>query len=158
MARDVSFDFDPFELTGRPRPKKRVRDALNEIADYVEKQVIESCGDGRSPVAGGQWKRSLSKEYKKRKVAKGGNGYADMVLEGDMLLATGVVRSGDGLKLRVKGAKQAAKADGHNNLSGDSKLPPREFIPKPDGTFRKDILAGIKDIIDKYQDDSNETE
>lgn len=159
MPSELAFEFDPFELAGvgRPRNKAKAREAMDEIAAFVEEKVIEACGDGRSPVAGGEWKRTLSKAYKKKKTAQGGNSYADMLLDGDMLLATGVVRAGENLKLRTKGSKQAAKADGHNNHSGNSPLPPRDFIPKAGGSFKRDIIRGMREIAEKYADD-NETE
>lgn len=157
MPSEIGFEFDPFELVGLERPEKVPRKALEEIGKYVAEQVIEHCGDANSPVAGGSWKRGLSKEYKKRKVAQGGNPFADMVLEGDMLLATDCVPTSRGtLKLRTKGSKQAAKADGHNNFSGNSNLPSRDFIPKPGGTFKRRILDGIREIAKEYVDDQTE--
>ena len=156
MPSKVSFEFDPFELAGVDAPKKRKREAQEEIAAFITKAVIEDVGDGRSPVSGGSWKRSLSKEYKKRKVAQGGNSYADMLLDGDMLLATDCrVKSGGKLEFGVFGSKEAAKADGHNNFSGKSTLPLREFIPKEGGTFRREIISGIREIALEYAKDDD---
>lgn len=156
MPTKVAFEFDPFELAGIDPPKKNIGKAREDIAKMIAREVIEAAGDGRSPVAGGSWKRSLSKEYKKRKVAQGGNAYADMLLDGDMLLATDCVVKGTKLELRTKGSKEAAKADGHNNHSGKSSLPLREFIPKEGQTFKRDIIDGIRQIAKEYAGDDTE--
>jgi hypothetical protein len=156
MPSELAFEFDPFELVGIERPKRVSREALERMGKIVIDAVVEHVGDGTSPVRGGSWKRSLSKEYKKRKVAQGGNSYADMILDGDMLLATDCVpTSGGNLKLRTKGSKQAAKADGHNNFSGDSNLPARDFIPKPGGTFKRSILDAIKEVAMEFVEDDD---
>jgi hypothetical protein len=157
MPAKLAFDFDPFELAGVEKPKKPAdaAKAAAEIAVVIAKRVIEDCGDGRSPIAGGSWKRSLSPEYKKKKTAQGGNNYADMLLDGDMLLALDVKQKGAKLELGVYGSKEAAKADGHNNHSGKSPLPLREFIPKPGQTFRRAIIEEIREIAQRYQSDDD---
>lgn len=155
MPSKLAFDFDPFELAGVAPPKKKADAdaARKEIAKVIEERVIEYCGDGKSPVEGGSWKRSLSKDYKKRKTAQGGNPYADMILDGDMLQALEVRAKGTRLELGVYGSKEAAKADGHNNFSGKSSLPAREFIPREGGTFKRAIISEIKEIALRYQND-----
>lgn len=146
----VAFTFDPFDLIGKDPPIKGARQAKEEIAKYIVDQVIEYCGDGKSPVAGGAWKRSLSAAYRKFKLSEGGNGFADLILTGDLLQALDcvVLPSGE-LELRVKG-REAGKADGHNNHSGDSRLPTRKFIPEEGETFKRPILDGIKAIAEDY--------
>lgn len=149
MPSRIGFEFDPFELAGVAAPEKKA-EALQEIAKFVATQVIEYCGDGKSPVAGGEWKRTLSKDYKAKKTAQGGNSYSDMILSGGMLSALDCIVKGSNLDLRVSGSEQAAKADGHNNFSGKSDLPLREFIPKEGGTFKREIIAGIREIAARY--------
>jgi hypothetical protein len=51
------------------------------------------------------------------------------------------------VEIGIWDTKQAAKADGHCNHSGKSKLPRRAFIPKPDESFRPDIREGVNRII-----------
>lgn len=149
----IAYKFDPFELVGVDKPKSNLRQAKQEICEFIRDEVLNYVGDGKSPVAGGKWKRSLSPEYKKKKAEESSVTFANMELSGDMLDALECVQTSDGeIELRIKG-REAAKADGHNNHSGRSKLPAREFIPKENQTFKRDILDGIKDIAKSYFDD-----
>lgn len=144
----IFFEFDPFEAAAREKPKNGVRQVKQEIADFVLEKILDYVGSGKSPVSGGQWKRSLSKDYKKEKSKYSSALFANMELEGDMLdnLEVVVNRAGN-IEVRQTG-KQADKADGHNNHSGRSNLPAREYIPKDDQTFKQPIINGIKAIID----------
>lgn len=148
---EIYFEFDPWELLGEERPKKGIREAKAKIAAAVLEHVYGYIGNGSSPVKNGKWKTSLSKDYKKEKRARGGSGIADMDLTGDMLSTLQIVNSGSGLKLRIKG-KEASKADGHNNHSGKSRLPLRQFIPTEDGSFKRKIMDEIKAIIEEYEE------
>jgi len=151
----LAYEFDPFELSGVEAPKNPVkkREAMEEIADFVKTEVLSACAEGRSPVAGGQWKRTLSKEYREKKLEMSGVGYANMELTGDMLNALEVIpKRGDRISLQIEGA-EAEKADGHNNFSGDSELPLREFIPKPGQTLKRDIISGIRRIAEEFADE-----
>lgn len=152
----VAYEFDPFELAGVDAPKGRARDrALNEIAEFVKTETLSYVGEGRSPVQGGAWKRSLSPEYKARKKAEGGSSFANLELSGDLLDSVDVVQKrGNTLSLQVSGS-EAAKADGHNNFSGNSELPPREFIPNASKgqTFRREIIQGIRQIAEEFNDE-----
>lgn len=146
MVDKVGYEFDPFEIVGE-RPKKDLRAIKKEICDFVTEEVLDYVASGKSPISGGKWKRGLSREYAKRKAEMSSALFANMELTGDMLDALECVQTRSGkLELRIKG-KEAAKADGHNNHSGRSKLPPREFIPKEGQAFKRDIIQGIKDIV-----------
>ena len=83
----ISFEFDPFELTGIAPIKDAglKRRALEDAADFVKQEVLQYVSESKSPVSGGSWKRSLSKEYRKLKTSEGGSSVADMQLTGDML-------------------------------------------------------------------------
>jgi hypothetical protein len=152
MVDKISYEFDPFELMGLPTPSSNVRLAKQELCEFILEEVLSHVGDGKSPVSGGKWKRSLSKDYKKKKSEISSSLFANMELQGDMLdsLECVINRAGN-LELRIKG-REAAKADGHNNHSGKSKLPPREFIPKPNQTFKRDIISGMRDIAEEFLD------
>lgn len=147
---EIYFEFDPFELVGRKPPIGKISEAKREIADLVLDAVLDYVGDGSSPVANGKWKRSLSPAYMKIKREESSAGFANMELSGDMLDSLEVVNSGSKLRLRIKDSTEAAKADGHNNHSGRSKLPQRQFIPKEGETFKRSILSEIRNIIDEF--------
>ena len=157
--KKVAFEFDPFEMLGLDEPKSRAdrRAALEEIADYVRTEVLQYVGDSTSPVRGGAWKASLSPAYAKLKKEISGNTTANMELTGDMLDALEcVVTSRGTLELRIAGS-EAPKADGHNNFSGKSELPAREFIPNESKgqTFKQPILNGMKQIAQAFMDDDD---
>ena len=146
MVDKVAYNFDPFELVGEEKPSGKLRQIKKEICDFVRDEVLSFVGSGKSPVKGGAWKRTLSPEYKKQKAKKSSALFANMELTGDMLDSLECVAVGENLELRIKG-KQADKADGHNNHTGRSRLPRREFIPKENQTFKEQILQGIREII-----------
>lgn len=153
----VGYEFDPFELAGvePPESPRKRRQALKEIGEYVKGEILDYVADGTSPVSGGKWKRSLSPEYRKRKAEISGVTYANMELSGDMLDALEYVITGDTeLEIKIDG-DEGDKADGHNNHSGNSELPAREFIPKPNQTFKRDIIRGIREIAEEFAEDQD---
>ena len=152
--KKVAFEFDPFAELGidPPKSKRDREEALQKIAELVKTEVLEFVAEGKSPVAGGPWKRSLSPEYKKRKGQESSSNFANMELTGDMLDALDVVKKkGTTLSLQIAGS-EAPKADGHNNHSGDSTLPERRFIPKEGETLKRQIWSDVKRILEEYED------
>jgi hypothetical protein len=153
----VVYEFDPFELAGldKPSTKSDLRAALKEIADYVKTETLSYVGEGKSPVAGGSFKHSLSPAYKKIKEKISGADFANLELTGDMLDALETKITDDGMIQIGIWGKEAAKADGHNNFSGKSTLPAREFIPNENKsqTFKRDILSGIRGIAEAFLED-----
>lgn len=127
---------------------RATRDEIkSEVADFLVDQILQSVGELKSPVKGGNYKTSLSKEYREFKTGEGLQGVADLELTGNMLDSLRArPLSGNKIEVGVFG-EPAKRADGHNNLSGKSTLPPREFLPKQDGSFKRDIEAEIKRII-----------
>lgn len=154
MAK-IFYDFDPEEETGIVIPKAKRGEALDAVADYVKESVLSTVGEGATPVQGGKWKRGLTKAYKKRKGDVSSSTFANMELNGDLLDSLDVERKG-AKKLRLTvGEDQMEKADGHNNFSGKSKLPERNFIPdaKRGQRLSPSIRRGIKSILQEYSDD-----
>jgi hypothetical protein len=84
--------------------------------------------------------------YKKKKVADGLPGKANLEFQGDMLDALEFQETEDGIKIGWFG-DQAAKADGHANLSGDSSLPQRRLIPDEGQEFVPKIQDEIEKIV-----------
>jgi hypothetical protein len=152
----VIYEFKPFEDNGLDLPARNARrDALEEIASYVRDEILQYVGEGKSPVSGGEWKKTLSPEYKKIKNEISGVKFANMELYGDMLDALDYKVKTDGtISIGWFGGEQAAKADGHNNFSGKSTLPVRQSIPKPGEVFKRDIVAGMKEIAKTFLEDN----
>lgn len=152
MAKPVKFEFDPFLLVeAEPLSRDVKKAALSDIADFVLESVLSNVGSQKSPVQGHGSFPKLSKSYKSIKDDEGGTPIPNLELTGAMLSALEVKRKGDTLVLQIAG-REAAKADGHNNHSGDSTLPLRRFIPTETETFKRDILSGISRIIESYRD------
>lgn len=148
MARKVKYDFNPFQISGIPlRGNKRVK-ALREVKDFVLEQVLSKVGRTQSPVSGEGSFKSLDKDYKKLKIKKGGRPIANLELTGKLTSGIKVIPQAAGLRLTTTQTQQP-KADGHNNFSGKSPLPRRQFVPdvQRSQTFKKDIIAGIKRIV-----------
>lgn len=98
----------------------------------------------------GQFKK-LNKEYAREQ--KGGNETPNLELDGDMLDAlVSQNRRGSEIEFGIFKSKQVGKADGHNNFSGDSKLPTRRFIPDEDENLKRDIEQKIKATIAEFQE------
>lgn len=125
-------------------------DVLDEVADALVEGALDMIGEGRSPVYGTKWK-GLSKIYKRRKLEEGGKPIANLELSGDLLDALeakvrrvgpiGVVEYG------IFDQDQVDKADGHNNLSGNSSLPLRRFVPGPGEGFADRIQSRVDQIV-----------
>lgn len=58
-----------------------------------------------------------------------------------------------GIEVGIFDSSEVPKADGHNNFSGDSKLPKRRFIPEKNQSFRPIIESGIEAVLDRYRTD-----
>lgn len=151
MARKVDFLFDPFEIAGVNKSdldKSIVTQALADVRDYVLEAVLSDTADLRSAVTGRPFK-GLNPDYAKFKKKSGHKPVPNLEFSSDMLNSLSVIPAASGkLKLQVS-PDQADKADGHNNHSGESKLPARKFIPNADDdeTFRPAIRSAIKDIV-----------
>ena len=145
----IKYDFDPFDIAGVSSKKfsdSDVEDIMSDVEDLVKEKVLSYVGDGVSPVKGRGAFKQLTEDYSKE--MKHGSRKPNLELEGDLLDSVTVIRSGRKLRLTV-GDDQMPKADGHNNFSGDSKIPTRRFIPyEKDGeTFKSDILKDIRSIV-----------
>lgn len=95
----------------------------------------------------------LSKEYANRE--KGGDRFPDLFLSGDMQAALTYEEYRDGIEIGIFDPEEAAKADGHCNYSGKSKLPLRRFIPNNEHDFRPGIKASALQITNEYLDEVN---
>lgn len=154
MSRKVEYIFDPFEITNRdPISRDKREAALDDISNFVLETVLQHVGETNSPVSGHGKFKALGKPWKTKKEEEGGTPIPNLEFTGSMLSALECFTRGSKLVLRIKGS-ESDKADGHNNHSGESKIPTRRFIPleSDEETFKKDIINGIKTIIDTYEE------
>ena len=147
-ARTVKYTFDPFELLGITAPENQVEKVsrLKEAADFVKESIRDYCENQTSPVQGhGQFKR-LTKDYAVKKLKAGQPPIPNLILDDEMLNAIQTGVSGSKITIKVTG-KQGAKADGHCDHSGESRIPLRRFIPLEDESFKAPIMNGVKRIL-----------
>lgn len=122
--------------------KNRIKD---EVGEFLVDTILGRVGAAKSPFEGQSWP-GLSKEYKKIKKKEGRGTKANLEFSGDMLDEFEFTRTSKGVKLQIKG-KNAPKADGHNNFSGDSSLPTRRFLPKEGDKFIGNVNRDVNSII-----------
>lgn len=149
------FTFDPIEATGVEIPRARRKEALKAAAEYLKDAVLADVGAGKSPVAGGPWKRSLTPDYKTKKSKESSALYANLELDGDLL---------DVYDVKVEGSKlfsgfhasQAGKAEGNNIGSygqpkGDNSKA-RRHTPLDGETFRPGIISGLRRVLEEFEE------
>ncbi len=139
------------ELLGFTKDQKE--EVLSEIGELLVVKVLESVADSRSPIDGSSFAR-LSDEYAKKKKAEPGSDKPNLDLTGSMLTSLDFKIVNDKIELGVYG-EDAGKADGHNNFSGKSKLPKRQFLPDKGEAFENSIMSLISDTIEQYRADNS---
>ncbi len=139
---ETSVDIDLFE--GQKLPK-RIKKLVNEaVGEYLVEQTLISVEQEKSPVAGQGSFAPLSKTYQIIKKREVGSTRPNLEAEGVMKDELDFEVS-DVLTLGVFG-ERAGAADGHNNLSGKSKMTKRQFIPDEGQTYKRGILTEIERI------------
>lgn len=118
----------------------------DEVGNYLKEQILLSVAESSSPISGGEFKSTLSPKYKKEKMSQGLPGKANLELSGIMLDSLDFKPTSKGLEIGVFG-EAALRADGHNNFTGESKLPARQFLPKEGETFKQDVKREVDKII-----------
>lgn len=158
MADKVAYEFDPFKKFGVKLSRRDTSEARDKIIEFVKTEVLSAIGEGKSPVKGGAWARSLTKSYKTAKSKLSSSVFANLELTGELLDAIEVAQlSSTRLSLEVSG-DQAGKADGNNRGTYGHGSPlkggkyKREFIPKRGQTFSDKIWRGVKQILDEYEE------
>lgn len=119
--------------------------AKEDVGDYLLEQALIKVASQRSPITGDSFPK-LSRDYRKEKIESGLPGIPNLESTGDMLDALDYRITGYGIEFGVFGP-DAKKADGHNNLSGDSRLPTRQFIPAEGEGFTSEIEKEVARII-----------
>jgi hypothetical protein len=141
---ETSVDIDLFE--GRKLPKAAKDRIKEEVGQYLVEQTLASMGEKKSPVQGAPNFPSLSLKYKKRKKEEVGSTEANLEFDGTMKDEIAFEGNKDGISIGVYG-ERAGAADGHNNLSGKSKLPLRQFLPDEGESYKSNITKEVDRII-----------
>jgi len=139
------------ELDGLTKAQKR--ELVDQIGELLVEQVLSYVADVSTPVSGAGFKKTLSPEYKKRKLDEVGSGEPNLDLTGEMLNSLTYKVQGEKIELGVFG-EDAPKADGHNNFSGKSSLPQRRFLPGEGQEFKSDIKRLVKETVESYKADN----
>jgi hypothetical protein len=116
----------------------------SEVGEFILNEIKLSLRNGESPVEGESF-APLSAKYADE--FKGGDRTPDLELTGDMVDALQAKETSSGVEIGIFAGPEVDKADGHNDFSGDSKLPRRRFIPDQDQSFDAFIQSGIDRII-----------
>lgn len=138
----ISFTLDLTEEIKKVPKEKR-----QDVTELIGITVIDSIGEymdkHTSPVSKGEFKKTLSKAYKK----KTGKSLADLQLKGDMLGALDFTNTSNKVTFKITDSTQKKKAYNHN--VGDT-LPVRQFLPDDykGETFKRSITKRIKEIIE----------
>jgi hypothetical protein len=133
-------------------PKEQQSEVKDAVGEYLLNSILDTVAGGQSPVAGAKPFKKLSKKYAERE--KDGDTNPNLYLLGDMLGSLDYKYTSKGLAIGIMDDSQRPKADGHNNFSGDSKLPQRRFIPGESQTFKSEIIDGVNDIVSQYKTDA----
>jgi hypothetical protein len=141
---ETSVEIDLFE--GRRLKKATKARIQEEVGQYLVEQTLINMAEKKSPVQGVGSFKALSKDYKKRKLEEVGSGEANLEFDGIMKDETDFEPTDNGLAIGVFG-ERAGAADGHNNLSGKSQLPLRQFLPDVGQAYKKPIAKEVDRII-----------
>lgn len=159
MAKgEPSVLIDVFKETGITVPKDKRKEALEAAADFIKEQILLRSGEGKTSVQGGNWKRSLTPEYKKVKAAESGVTFANLELHGDLLDALDARPESGKVRVEIDDQSQWGKAEG--NLLGTYGRPSehpdqaREFMPHKRGQkLHRDIMEGVAEILRDYAEE-----
>lgn len=149
------WSFDPQKATGVKVPKENLEQALEDVATFIKEKVLLNTGKGAPSVNGGRFVRDLTPEYRKHKRAEGGSGVADLELTGDLLDAFETSVSGRRVYLDITDEDQHGKAEGHltGKYGEHSRTRPRQFMPQGTQKLSSDIMEGVKEILQQYEDE-----
>lgn len=153
IKKAIKFNLKGIPLKDRP-------DLMQEIADNLEFEILDSVASGQSPVKGEGAFADLSPTYKKIK-DKVAEPVANLELTGEML---------DDFSVKVKGnavefgyfkddASETSilKAENHNKWTSRSNktgVPKRRFIPKKSQALKDAIMNRLNSILEEYRDAS----
>lgn len=150
---DYGYTFDPFKLTGVNVPAENRAEALEAVANFLKEEALMQIARGKSPVDGGPWKPTLTKEYKERKAQESSVVKPNLELSGDLLDALDVKKKSTNRLFYGVDSDQAGKAEG-NNIGSYGRDPDegnaRRFIPLRGETFTDKIIDGMREILEDF--------
>lgn len=127
-------------------PADLQREIKQEAGEFIVEQVLLAMSDGDSPVQGESFP-ALDRDYKKKKVAEGGQSIPDLEVSGDLKDALTFKATDEGIEVGFFGS-QANKADGHLKFSDrENGIPQRRFLPAEGQRFKSDIADQIETLI-----------
>lgn len=141
---ETSVELDLFD--GRELPRRVKKRIQEEVGSFLVEQTLVSMDQKKSPVSGAPNFPALSPMYKKKKLAEVGSGEANLEFDGIMKDEVNFEPTENGISIGVFG-ERAKAADGHNNLSGDSNLPLRQFIPNEGQKYKQGIAKEVERIV-----------
>lgn len=141
---ETSVELDLFE--GRSLPLKVRKRVQEDVGNFLVEQTLTLMGEKKSPVQGEGSFKALSKDYKRRKLDEVGSGEANLEFDGVLKDELNFYPTKNGIEIGVYG-ERAGAADGHNNLSGKSKIPTRRFLPDEGQTYKSPIRTEVDRII-----------
>lgn len=143
--------YSEIELDLTNIPKDQIPQVKQDVGEFLVEQILSTVAGVKSPVKGGEWEKKLSAEYRKKKKEEGYTPIANLEATGSLLSSLTYENSRNGIRIGVFDSTEAPIADGHNDFSGKSKIPTRQFLPKTDQEFIPKIQTGVEKIIQDYQ-------
>jgi len=140
---ETSVEIELFDKGLPLKVRKRIQE---DVGNYLVEQTLIAMNEQKSPIAGEGGFKALSPLYKKRKLDEVGSGSPNLEFDGVMKDELNFFATDTGIEIGVYG-ERAGAADGHNNLSGKSKLPTRRFLPDEGQKYKKTFEVEVERII-----------
>lgn len=125
-------------------------EAKTKVGEFVVEQTQKFLNRGETPVSGGKFRQPKKQDGKLSK----------LFLSGDMRASITHEERAGGVEVGIRESDQAIKAYGHNTgFKGHPeerkmKKYERDFIPKPEQKYKRDITSGIRKILKSIVSDS----
>lgn len=118
----------------------------SKVGDFLVEQILDYTGNKTSPIKGQGSYKGLSRQYRKYKKSLARGDEPNLELFGDMKDAIAWRETSKGVEVGVYGS-EAPKADGHNNFSGESRIPTRQFLPEEGQDFKRRVTTEIEKML-----------
>jgi len=141
---ETTVELDLFE--GRKLTKAVKRRIQDDVGNYLVEQTLIAMNEKKSPVQGEGSFKALSPLYKKKKLSEVGSGEANLEFDGVLKDELDFKTTDKGISIGVFG-ERAPAADGHCNLSGDSRIPKRRFLPDEGQNYKSPIRQEVERIV-----------